>query len=105
MKRLIEQRYVVRQNIVAVVGICLSFYFGYHMLAGERSYMRYISLTGQVEDVKQQLARDSKERESLEQKVVMMRPGSVNRDLLEEQARAILGFSYKDEKVLIKKDY
>lgn len=102
MKRLIEQRYVFRQNLIAVIGVCLSFYFCYHLIAGERSYLRLVSLNRQIETTEKQYALSSAEREALEQKVVMMRPGSVNRDLLEEQSRKVLGFHYKDEKVLIK---
>ncbi|PZQ48046.1 MAG: septum formation initiator family protein [Micavibrio aeruginosavorus] len=102
MKRLIEQRYVFRQNLIIVIGICLSFYFCYHLIAGERSYLRLISLNHQISQTEKQYETRLAQRESLEHKVVMMRPGSVNRDLLEEQARSVLGFHYKDEKVLIK---
>lgn len=102
MKRLIEQRYVFRQNLIAVIGVCLSFYFCYHLIAGERSYLRLVSLNRQIETTEKQYTLSSAERDALEQKVVMMRPGSINRDLLEEQSRKVLGFHYKDEKVLIK---
>ena len=102
MKKLIEQRYVVRQNIVAVIGVCLSVYFGYHLIAGERSYLRLLSLNSQQSQTEIQLAQATTERAALEQKVVMMRPGHVDADLLEEQARKVLGFSYEDEKVVIK---
>ncbi len=102
MKRLIDRKYVVRQNLIAVIGVCLSFYFCYHLVAGERSYLRLVSLDRQIEDTQEEYHVASAERETLEQKVVMMRPGNVNRDLLEEQARKVLGFHYKDEKVLIK---
>ncbi len=102
MKRLIDRKYVVRQNLIAVIGVCLSFYFCYHLVAGERSYLRLVSLDRQIEDTQEEYHVALAERETLEQKVVMMRPGNVNRDLLEEQARKVLGFHYKDEKVLIK---
>ncbi len=102
MKRLIEQKYVVRQNMIAIIGVCLAVYFCYHLIAGERSYLRLISLNYQVSQTEAKYEEVSKERAALEQKVVMMRPGSVNRDLLEEQSRKVLGFHYPDEKVLIK---
>lgn len=102
VKRLIEQRYTVRQNLIVVIGVCLSVYFCYHLMAGERSYLRLISLNSQISESEKQLAATAAEREVLEQKVVMMRPGKVNRDLLEEQAQKVLGFRYPHEKVLIK---
>ncbi len=102
VKRLIEQKYIFRQNLIVVIGVCLSFYFCYHLIAGERSYLRLISLNSQISTTEKQLELASTQRTGMEEKVVMMRPGSVNRDLLEEQARSVLGFHYKDEKVLIK---
>ncbi len=102
MKRLIEQRYVFRQNLITVIGVCLSFYFCYHLVAGERSYLRLVSLNHQISTTEQQYAMAARERADIEQKVVMMRPGSVNRDLLEEQSRKMLGFQYPSEKVLMK---
>lgn len=102
MKRLIEQRYVVRQNLVAVVGVCLSIYFCYHLVAGERSYLRLVSLNSQQAQTEIQLAQATKDRTALEQRVMMMRPGHVNADLLEEQARKVLGFHYEDEKLIIR---
>ena len=102
MKRLIEQKYLFRQNLIVVIGVCLSFYFCYHLIAGERSYLRLISLNHQISTTEKQFDTASAERTALEHKVVMMRPGSVNRDLLEEQARSVLGFHYPDEKVIIK---
>ena len=41
------------------------------------------------------------EREKLENKVVMMRPGSINKDLLEERIRSVLGYSYENEIILL----
>jgi len=101
MKRLIEQRYVLRQNIVAVIGVCLAIYFGYHLMAGERSYLRLLSLNYQVAQTETLLAEKKQECAALEQKVVMMRPGNVHADLLEEQARKILGYHYPGEKQIL----
>ena len=102
MKRLIEQKYLFRQNLIVFIGVCLSLYFCYHLIAGERSYLRLISLNHQISTTEKKHKEEFAQREALEQKVVMMRPGTVNRDLLEEQARSVLGFHYKDDKVIIK---
>ena len=102
MRRLIEQKYFFRQNLIVFIGVCLSLYFCYPLIAGERSYLRLISLNYQISSTEKQYTQEKAKREALEQKVVMMRPGNVNRDLLEEQARSVLGFHYKDEKVIIK---
>ncbi len=101
MKRLIEKRYLVRQNLVAVVGICLSVYFAYHLVAGQRSVLRLMSLDRQVAAQETTLSELTTEREDLEKRVIMMRPGSIDRDLLEERARLILGYTAENEQILI----
>lgn len=100
MKRLIEQRYIVRRNFIAVIGICLSVYFCYHLIAGERGYLRYLSLERQIVQAETTLDTLTTQRGNLEERVVMMRPGSINRDLLEERARVVLGYRYEDEKII-----
>lgn len=100
MKRLIEQRYIVRRNFIAIIGACLSVYFCYHLIAGERGYLRYLSLENRIETAQVTLQDVSAHRADQEEKVVMMRPGSINRDLLEERARVVLGYRYADEKII-----
>ncbi len=100
MKRLIEQRYIVRKNFIAIIGICLSVYFCYHLIAGERGYLRFLSLENRIVTAEATLEDLSAQRADKEEKVVMMRPGSINRDLLEERARVVLGYRYADEKVI-----
>lgn len=100
MKRLIEQRYIVRRNFIAIIGVCLSVYFCYHLIAGERGYLRYLSLENRIVEAEMSLDNLSAQRADKEEKVVMMRPGSINRDLLEERARIVLGYRYADEKII-----
>lgn len=102
MKRLLRQRYVVRDNFLAIIGICLSFYFSYHMISGGRSYFRLMALERNVERLNDQYESLHKERVALENKVAMMRPGSIDPDLLEERARVMLGFQHPDELIVIR---
>ncbi len=102
MKRLIDKRYLVRQNLVAVIGICLSVYFSYHLIAGNRSLLSLMSLDNQVARQEQELARLTTERGDLEKRVVMMRPGSIDRDLLEERVRIMLGYTGENEQILVR---
>jgi len=101
MRKLIERRHLVRQNLVAILGVCLSLYFCYHLVAGERSYLRLLSLERQIDSGAVEVKRLSAEREDLERNVVMLRPGSIDRDFLEERARVVLGYAREGEQVLI----
>lgn len=101
MKKLIEQRYILRQNLLTIIGFCLFCYFSYHAALGERSYIGLISLERQVAKVSEQHEHLKTEREALEKKVTMLRPGSIDRDLLEERARYILGYGYENERIIL----
>ena len=69
-----EKRHKIRQNLVAIIGLALSFYFCYHLIAGDRSYLRLISLERQIETTQNSYDVLVSERQDIEQKVVMMRP-------------------------------
>lgn len=101
MKKLIEKRHILRQNMMAVIGICLSFYFCYHLVAGQRGYFRLVSLERQVIEISSKYDNLQGDRNAVEKKVVMMRPGSIDRDLLEERVRHVLGFRQADELILL----
>ena len=101
MKKLIAQRYVIRQNLLAIIGFCLCFYFSYHTLLGQRSYMRLLTLDRQVAEITQIHDNLEAERVVLEKKVAMLRPGSIDKDLLEERARYMLGYGYEGERVIL----
>ena len=101
MKRIIAKRYILRKNMMAVIGLCLSFYFCYHLIAGQRGYFRLMSLEHNVAEITAEYDALKVERSAVEKKVVMMRPGSIDRDLLEERVRYVLGYRYTDELVLL----
>ena len=101
MKRMIHQkRNFLRQNIIAIMGVCLSLYFGYHMMAGERSFVRLQALNYDIHAVQIQHKSLTGERIALERKVQMMRPSSISRDLLEERVSVMLGYAGSDSKTI-----
>lgn len=101
MKRLIEQRYLVRHNILTIIGLGLTVYFAWHIVAGERSMFRLVSVNRMIEKVAVDYDSEHAQREQLEAKVVKLRPGSIDPDLLEERARTVLGYARADEHIVI----
>ncbi len=97
MKQLLQQRNLVRRNLVTLIGFGLFFYFSYHLVLGDRSALRYMTLQQSISETKQTTSAIEKERTELEEKVAMLRPGSVNKDLLEERARLVLGLRREGE--------
>ncbi len=101
MRKLIEKRYLLRQNMVFIVALSLTIYFSYHLIAGPRGYFELKDLEYNISLEADNLQVLEQERIAIEKKVVMMRPGSIDRDLLEERARYILGYTSKEEYILL----
>ena len=69
---------------------------------GNHGLLRWSRLQATVEAKQAELEKLSAERISLERKVSLMRPGSIDDDMLEEQARSRLGLTESDEVVILK---
>jgi cell division protein FtsB len=76
-------------------------YFSFHAVQGERGVLRLLSSNTQLETLSSQSDNLEAQREELERKVAMMRPGSVDRDLLEERVRGVLGYKHADEYAIL----
>ncbi len=101
MSKLFHHRMFLRQNLISLIGMCLVLYFTYHAIYGSRSLMRMFMLKSQIETMSQERDNLAAERVALEQKVTMMRPGSLNRDLLEERARVVLGYKKENDLIIL----
>ena len=101
MKALIHRRYIVKQNLLAIIGLCLCVYFSYHAILGQRSYVRLMVLDHEIETLETQYEALHHTRTGLESKVTMLRPGSLDPDLLEERARYVLGHMRPDEQLVL----
>lgn len=77
-------------------------YFGYYAVYANHGLVNLMKLQNAVEVKKAELERIRGERLVLERRVSLLRPQSVDPDLLEEQARSRLGLSAPDEVVIMK---
>lgn len=101
MNKLMSHSQLFRENILAMIGVCLCIYFSYHAILGNRSVVKLYSLGAQIETLSQEKTAYVFTKDSLQKKVLMMRPGSVDKDLLEERARVVLGYRQSEEIVLL----
>ncbi|MEN8236316.1 MAG: septum formation initiator family protein [Pseudomonadota bacterium] len=83
--------------MLSVVG-----YFAYHMVVGNHGLKAWSAVEQQLETSKIQLARLQAQQEKLAHKVALLRPDSLCPDLLEEQARKILGVASPNEIVVLR---
>lgn len=79
--------------------LCVT-YFIYHSIQGERGILSMFRLKQKLEIAKAELNLLTSQREALERRVYLLRPDSLDLDLLEERARAVLNFARSDEVII-----
>jgi cell division protein FtsB len=91
-----EIRSRAAQVVGPVIGICVIGYFAYHMLHGDRGLVAWRQLRDRVEEAQRELAAVDREKAFLEHRVRMLRPESLDPDLLDERVRVMLNYAAPD---------
>ncbi len=76
-------------------------YFAYHIVHGERGLLRANALTRELGESEVRLAELKAEHKELEARVSGLRLGSLDLDLLEEQARRVLGYGTESDALIL----
>jgi len=87
-----------------LIALLLMIYFGYHIVQGERGLFSWMRLRQKVAESEQHLTQIQTQKETLERRVHLLRPDSVDRDMLEERAREILNWGDPSEVVIYDED-
>jgi cell division protein FtsB len=88
-------------GITAQVVLAAAFlYFAYHAVVGEHGINAWSSLGQKIDLANASLKAVTDQRQSLEAHVALLRPDSIDRDMLEERARILLNFGRPDEIVI-----
>ncbi len=89
---------------ILVPGVLFSLagYFGYHMMHGGHGIKAWSEVEDKLETNQQQLAKLKGQQDTLEHQVALLRPESLDPDLLEEQARKVLGLANPNEIVVLR---
>lgn len=80
---------------------CLVAYFGYHAVEGEHGLNSWWRLSQKLDLAQAALGVLKSQRGTLEARVALLRPDSLDPDMLEERARAILNFGRPDDVVIL----
>ncbi len=80
-----------RQIVGPLMGAALMAYFAYHAVQGDRGLIAWWKLRYEIEKTNFELNEVTAEKQSLEHRVSLLRPASLDRDMLEERARLMLG--------------
>jgi cell division protein FtsB len=91
-----------RARLVAgpVAGISLFAYFAYHLVEGDRGLIAWRGLADQIRAAQAERDGVKAERLALDQRVSLLRSGHLDRDMLDERARAVLNRVGPDERAI-----
>lgn len=89
-----------RYAVVPVFCVSLVGYFVYHLVQGDRGLIALSHLNRDISQLETDVVVAKAEREAIERKTKLLRPNSIDPDMLDERARAELGFSRSDEVVI-----
>lgn len=76
-------------------------YFAYHAQHGARGLDANKSFETEILELTAELQRMQSERQAMETRVAQFQPASVDRDFLDEEARATLGWLHPNDRVLV----
>ncbi|HSA82439.1 MAG TPA: septum formation initiator family protein [Geminicoccaceae bacterium] len=81
-----------RQHWLALVGLGLAAYFGYHAVNGSRGLFAWRDVNAELAATQQELESLRAERRTLDERVRRLRHNSLDPDLIDELARKELSF-------------
>jgi len=78
-------------------------YFGYHLQNGDHGLKARADLESRKDVLEGELAGLQEVKERIERDVALLRPESLDPDMLDERARAILNLAHPDDLVMMKR--
>jgi cell division protein FtsB len=77
------------------------FYIGFHAISGDRGLYAWLKESRRLDVLKEELGETTAKREAYEKKVSLLSSQSLDVDMLDERARAVLGFVGSDEVMVL----
>lgn len=87
--------------VLPLLAVAFLSYFGFHAYHGEYGLDSSGRLQQQVNLLTAQLDELTVERRAMEKRVSLLRDGSIEKDMLDEQARRALNLSHENELTII----
>ncbi|MGY9005013.1 MAG: FtsB family cell division protein [Alphaproteobacteria bacterium] len=93
-----------RHIVGPVLAATLFAYFSYHAVQGDRGLIAWLNLVQQVQDSQLEFDTLSAKRQILLRRVRLLQSNTLDRDLLDERTRAILGLAHPDDIIILSDD-
>jgi len=98
-----NNRNLISQKLATLLSSGLCVYFGFHLLHGDMGYFALRGVDQKLVETQEKYDHLLADRIALENRVKLLRPGSLSLDMLDERARAVLGFAAPQQKELLEK--
>ncbi|MCC3306078.1 FtsB family cell division protein [Sneathiella sp. HT1-7] len=86
-----------------ILGILAVAYFSYHLIEGDRGLFAYLKLQHEIDRAEAVYQLTENEKQALEKRVALLRRENLDKDMLEERSRYVLGLAHPDEIVIYMK--
>jgi cell division protein FtsB len=90
----------MQQVWVPLSGAALLIYFAYHLVQGDRGLIAWWNLRYEIDRTQATLDEVTGQQDALEHRVALLRPESLDRDMLEERSRLMLGFVHPNDLIV-----
>ncbi len=98
-----NNRNLISQMLATLLSFGLFVYFGFHLMHGDMGYFALRGVDQKYTEAQQKYDHLLADRIALENRVKLLRPGSLSLDMLDERARAVLGFAKPEEREILGK--
>lgn len=96
-----ELRNRLRYVVFPTLAVAAIIYFAWHGINGDRGVLALRKLEREVAIARHDLEQARAERESLERRVRLLYPQTLDPDMLDESARRLLNYGLADEIVIL----
>jgi cell division protein FtsB len=90
----------LRQVVLPLLGACLTAYFVYHAIHGDRGIYAWLRINQELKAANLEAASLQAERLALERRITLLSSTSLDLDMLEERARVMLNFAHPDDLII-----
>lgn len=94
----------LRQYWFVLLSGFIAVYFGFHSFCGERNIYRYFALKKEIAQAQKTAELYTAQKLKLQRQVEHLSDISLDADLLDERARAVLNLAADDEFIILDKD-
>ena len=98
MQKIISKYLLGSLRTIALGGMAV--YLGYHLIQGENGAISYLLISKELQDTTEILAFKTEKRKQLEHQVSLLRPDTIDLDMLVERSRIVLNYGKNDELVV-----